>query len=98
MGYSDRDLTCADCSQSFTFTAGEQQFYADKGFNNSPTRCQPCRNARRAGGQNDRKPAGRKLHPAVCASCQCETQVPFMPSGDRPIYCRECFARQKIGH
>ncbi|MHB2019595.1 MAG: zinc-ribbon domain-containing protein, partial [Candidatus Xenobia bacterium] len=39
MTFTDRTLTCADCSTSFTFTAGEQEFHAPKGFSNDPTRC-----------------------------------------------------------
>ena len=45
--YNDRTLTCADCSQEFTFTASEQQFYADRGFSD-PRRCSSCRASRKA--------------------------------------------------
>ncbi len=31
--------------------------------------------------------------PNVCANCGQATQVPFQPRGDRPVYCRECFAQ-----
>ena len=37
--YQDKTLTCKDCGQEFVFTAGEQEFYAEKGFQNEPTRC-----------------------------------------------------------
>ncbi len=51
MEYTDKTLTCKDCGAEFTFTAGEQAFYAEKGFENEPTRCKECRikrkNARR---------------------------------------------------
>jgi hypothetical protein len=43
----DVTLTCRDCGQGFTFTAGEQDFYASRGFS-EPTRCQDCRAIRRA--------------------------------------------------
>ena len=43
----DVTLTCRDCGQGFTFTAGEQDFYASRGFT-EPTRCPDCRAARRA--------------------------------------------------
>jgi CxxC-x17-CxxC domain-containing protein len=33
------------------------------------------------------------MHPAVCASCGAETEVPFKPSGDRPVYCFDCFSK-----
>lgn len=45
--YTDKVLTCSDCSQEFTFTASEQEFYADRGFS-EPRRCGPCRTARKA--------------------------------------------------
>ena len=37
----------------------------------------------------------REMHKAVCAECKKDTEVPFKPSGDRPVYCRECFMKQK---
>ena len=37
----------------------------------------------------------RVLHKAVCAECKKECEVPFRPSGDRPVYCKECFAKRK---
>jgi DNA-directed RNA polymerase subunit RPC12/RpoP len=44
----DKTLTCKDCGATFTFTVGEQQFYAEKGFTNEPVRCPECRKARKA--------------------------------------------------
>jgi uncharacterized protein with PIN domain len=44
----DRILTCKECGRNFTFTAGEQEFYAEKGFQNDPARCPACRRARKA--------------------------------------------------
>ena len=54
MSFADKTLTCRDCGQPFTFTAGEQEFYAEKGFTNEPTRCPDCRRANKArrGGQS----------------------------------------------
>lgn len=39
----DKILKCKDCGKEFAFTAGEQEFYAQKGFQNEPARCSPCR-------------------------------------------------------
>ena len=50
MSYADKTLTCRDCGTQFVFTAGEQEFYAQKGFTNEPTRCTSCRQARKQGG------------------------------------------------
>src|SRR4051794_41847729 len=48
MSYQDRTLTCADCGQQFTWTAGEQEFYAQRGLTNEPRRCPDCRRARKS--------------------------------------------------
>jgi CxxC-x17-CxxC domain-containing protein len=45
--YTDEQLTCTDCGATFVFTAGEQQFFATKGFQNKPNRCPDCRTARK---------------------------------------------------
>ena len=45
--YEDKTLICKDCGKEFVFTAGEQEFYAEKGFQNQPQRCRPCRQARK---------------------------------------------------
>lgn len=47
MEYHDRQLTCLDCNQPFVFSAGEQEFFAAKGFREEPKRCKPCRDARK---------------------------------------------------
>jgi len=86
--YQDKTLACRDCGQEFTFTAGEQEFYAEKGFQNEPTRCKECRHTHKA----NRASAPREMHDAVCAQCGAHTQVPFLPKNDRPLYCSECFS------
>ncbi len=48
MSFADKTLTCRDCSNSFTFTAGEQEFYAAKGLVNEPSRCSSCRSVRKS--------------------------------------------------
>lgn len=49
---ADKILTCKDCGKEFTFTEGEQAFYAEKGFTNEPARCPECRKARKAARRN----------------------------------------------
>lgn len=46
--YTDRSMACVDCGQEFNFTAGEQEFYAQRGFTESPKRCPSCRQIRKA--------------------------------------------------
>ncbi|NLJ65553.1 MAG: zinc-binding protein [Christensenellaceae bacterium] len=86
--YTDKTLTCRDCGAEFTFTASEQEFYAEKGFQNEPGRCPACR----ANKRNNR--FERKMYDVVCDGCGVKTQVPFQPQGDRPVYCKECFDKQ----
>ena len=132
MSYADKTLTCRDCGTQFVFTAGEQEFYAQKGFTNEPTRCPSCRQARKqsggrgsggysdrdsysSGGYSDRDSYGggggyggrrgggggrgfggeREMHTAICANCGKEAKVPFLPRGDKPVYCDDCFQQQR---
>ena len=88
--YQDITLKCKDCGQDFVFTAGEQEFYAQKGFQNQPQRCRDCRQARKNAG----KPQ-REMFDAVCAKCGKPARIPFQPSEDRPVYCSECFAAMR---
>ena len=86
----DKTLICAECGKEFIWTAGEQEFYAAKGFTNEPKRCRECRETRKKAG----KPT-REMYDAVCAECGKPCQVPFKPTGERPVYCSECFAKRK---
>ncbi len=88
--YQDKTLKCKDCGAEFVFTASEQEFYAEKGFQNEPQRCKPCRDARKS--QNR---AQKEYFTTVCANCGKEAKVPFQPSNDRPVYCSECFAAMR---
>lgn len=88
--YQDKTLKCKDCGAEFVFTASEQEFYAEKGFQNEPQRCKECRTARKSASR-----ANREYFTATCAACGAEAKVPFQPREDRPVYCSECFAKQK---
>ena len=88
--YEDKTLVCKDCGQEFVWTAGEQEFYASRGFENAPQRCKACRDARKQNQITD-----REVFTAVCANCGKEAKVPFRPREDRPVYCSECFAKMK---
>ena len=93
--YTDEMLTCVDCGRTFTFTANEQQFYASKGFTNKPSRCADCRAARKASGGRGGNGGGgarREMFKATCSQCGGVAEVPFQPRGDKPVYCRDCFA------
>ena len=79
--YEDKTLVCKECGKEFVFTAGEQEFYAERGFQNEPQRCKA------------RGP--REFFTATCAACGGEARVPFEPKSDRPVYCSDCFAKMR---
>lgn len=88
--YEDKTLICKDCGKEFVFTAGEQEFYAEKGFQNQPQRCRPCRQARKGNAAPQ-----REMYIGVCAACGKEARVPFQPRDDRLVYCSQCYAQMK---
>src|SRR6266487_6164522 len=109
MSLTDQTLYCRDCNQEFTFTVGEQEFYASRGLTNAPSRCPECRAARKqanfggsrdsygsrgGGGGGYREREARQMYTVTCASCGNEAQVPFQPRDDRPVYCRDCYQAQ----
>jgi CxxC-x17-CxxC domain-containing protein len=108
VSYTDKSLTCRDCGRAFTFTEGEQAFYAQKGFTNEPGRCPECRAERKAqrggvaydsdrgyGGGGEYRRAPRQMYSATCSQCGAEAQVPFQPRTDKPVYCSNCFEQQR---
>ena len=84
--YEDKTLICKDCGKEFIFSAGEQEFYAEKGLVNKPKRCSECRKLRR-------QKVRRKMFDATCALCGAQTKVPFKPIQGRAVLCRECFMK-----
>ena len=100
MNFVDKTLKCRECGNDFVFTAGEQEFYQQKGLMNQPGRCPSCRSARRSssggmgGGRSERGP--REMRTVICAECGAETQVPFLPKNDRPVYCSTCYDKIRV--
>jgi len=90
--FEDKTLVCKECGQEFVFTAGEQEFYAEKGFQNEPARCKSCRDERKTKRSNG---GNRQMYDAICAECGAPTQVPFEPRNDRPIYCNACYQARR---
>ena len=88
--YEDKILRCKDCGNEFVFTAGEQEFYAEKGFVNEPQRCKDCRIARKNAIR-----ANREMHITVCADCGGEAKIPFKRMEGKDYYCSEWFAKRK---
>ena len=96
MGFQDKVLKCIDCGQDFVFSAGEQLFFHEKQFVNEPKRCKSCKGKRsRSRGGAHSTTAPKVETRAVCAKCGKETTVPFKPTQDRPVLCRECFKEKR---
>lgn len=83
--FTDETLVCVECGNEFVFTAGEQAFYKEKGYQNKPKRCRNCRNAKKNAGKKE-----RTYYYAVCDDCGAEAKLPFEPSKDKPVYCSAC--------
>ena len=96
MSYVDKTLRCRECGNDFTFTAGEQEFYQQKGLMNQPGRCPACRAARRSSSNSRSERGPREMHTVICAECGTETQVPFLPKNDRPVYCSSCYDKVRV--
>ena len=73
--YEDKTLVCKDCGNEFVFTAGEQEFYASRGFENEPQRCKACRDARKNAGRGT-----REMFTAVCAPAARKPACPSSPA------------------
>jgi CxxC-x17-CxxC domain-containing protein len=99
MEFHDKVLKCAECGSEFVFTAGEQMFFADKGFKNEPKRCKPCKTARAQGGTSPGASVATSMQrvetKTVCSLGVKDTTVPFKPTQGRPVYCRECFQQRR---
>ena len=99
MSFQDKSLQCSDCGTTFTFSADEQEFFASKGFTNEPKRCPSCRQVRkteRNTNGNYGYRAQREMFSATCAECGKDTEVPFEPRGDRPVYCSDCYNKVRL--
>jgi len=89
--FQDRILHCKECGNEFPFTADEQKFYAERGFQNEPQRCNPCRNSRKVAVKR-----ARKYFIASCTDCNEDAKIPFEPKPGRPAYCVDCYFKWRL--
>lgn len=84
-GFTNEPSRCPDCRAARKADrgngGGQSGSYSSGGYS--------------SGGGSSYGRAPREMHPAVCARCGKETQVPFLPRGDRPVYCSDCFSRER---
>ncbi len=69
--FEDKTLVCKECGKEFVFTAGEQEFYAERGFQNEPQRCKACRDARKNATRGPR---------------EYYTAEPALPAAAKPVF------------
>jgi CxxC-x17-CxxC domain-containing protein len=96
MSFQEKSIQCSDCGATFTFSAEEQEFFQSKGYTNEPKRCPSCRQARkteRYGNSGSGYTTQRQMFPVKCAQCGKDTEVPFEPRGDKPVYCSDCYRK-----
>ena len=94
MSFQDKSLQCSDCGATFTFSAEEQELFQSRGYLNEPKRCPSCRQAKKQERPGNRSyGSSRQMFPAKCADCGKDTQVPFEPRGDKPVYCSDCYRK-----
>jgi CxxC-x17-CxxC domain-containing protein len=98
VSFEDKSIQCSDCGNTFLFTTEEQEFFASKGYVHDPKRCPDCRQARKAEryGSSNYYKSPREMFPAVCAECGTDTEVPFKPREDRPVYCSDCYSKVRM--
>ncbi len=96
MEFQDKMIRCVTCGTEFRWTAGEQAFFASKGFQNEPKRCKTCKSERALAPPVSVAGHRPRIETVtVCASCGAETTVPFKPTQGRPVLCRDCFDRRQ---
>ena len=74
MAFQDQTLACRDCGKEFVWTASEQEFYKQKGFENAPVRCPDCRTLKKSRMNEDR--GQRQMYEITCA--ECGKKIPFL--------------------
>jgi CxxC-x17-CxxC domain-containing protein len=94
MSFQEKSLQCSDCGTNFVFSAEEQELFQSRGYTNEPKRCPSCRQARKAERYgNSGFGTRRQMFPVKCAECGKDTEVPFEPREDRPVYCSDCYRK-----
>ncbi|MBD3359627.1 MAG: hypothetical protein GF365_02890 [Candidatus Buchananbacteria bacterium] len=85
--------TCAECGVKFELPfipTSDKPVYCNNCFKNK-------KNQGRSDNRRDRNRKDRQMFTAICDKCGKKAQVPFKPSGDKPIYCDDCFGKRNKG-
>jgi len=86
--FQDKTLKCKDCGSEFIWSAGEQEFFAKKGFTNKPARCKDCR-------QKNRARVETEYFKVTCSGCGQVGEALFKPNDpSAEIFCKNCFEKR----
>ena len=101
MSFQDKSIRCSDCGATFTFTTGEQEFFQPKVILMNPGAVRHAARQRNqsvteAATTNSYSSSPRQMYPVKCAECGKDTEVPFEPRGDKPVYCSDCYRKVKV--
>ncbi|MHB1457135.1 MAG: DEAD/DEAH box helicase [Armatimonadota bacterium] len=92
MDIQDISCVCRDCGTDFFFTAQEQLSFRKNGFA-APTRCPVC-HEKRVGRRKTGRSGKAEVYISSCATCGKDAELPFKPTNDKPVLCKECFRAQ----
>jgi CxxC-x17-CxxC domain-containing protein len=88
-------MTCRDCGQEFVFTAGEQDFYQQRGYS-EPQRCKSCRDARKAQRNASGDSYGASGYGGGSSSSGSQGGYSSGPRQLYPATCSECGAQTEV--
>lgn len=89
MEIADKEIVCRECGSAFVWTAGEQQFFQEKGLTNIPSRCPICRKKRNV--RHD----FAQTYDIICSICGKKAKSPFKPDNPDDLVCQECFLKKQ---
>ena len=84
---------CIVCGKEFDLNGIEENIYKMMGFEKLPRRCHGCRGSEKA--KNSAVKPPKEMYSVICEGCGIQTQIPFKPKGEKPVYCSSCFAKNK---
>ena len=85
--FKDKEIICRKCGSAFMWSAGEQEFFAEKGLTNIPSNCPICRK------KKDVRHRFDKIYDIKCQQCGKASQSPFAPPDTNDVLCQDCFTQ-----
>jgi CxxC-x17-CxxC domain-containing protein len=92
---SARSFTGRESSKPVSQSSGSSQSFRQSNPSGCPNEVKPSQNHSQGHSRGRRE---KTLHKAICADCHKDCEIPFKPTGERPVYCKECFSKRKAGN